>query len=55
MVTHPPYEASGRNNEVAGGGDTGTLQLLWSKRKFPRYTALLEISEILHLPNAELP
>lgn len=40
---------------TAGGGNTGTLQLLWSKWELPRHTELLEIPEILHLPNAESP
>lgn len=37
MAAHKAHKASVGDDEAAGRGDTGTLQLLWSERELPLY------------------
>lgn len=55
MATEENDETGGRNDESTGVDYLRTLQLLRSKRELPCDTELLEVSEVLHLPNAEPP
>ena len=53
MAENKADETACGNDEDTGSGNQRALQLLWSERKLPFDTKLLEISEIQHIPNAE--
>ena len=53
VVKNKADKACSRHDENARGSHQRALQLLWSKRKLPRYSKLLEIPEICNIQNVE--